>query len=35
MALFVKKIGIKPDLIQTTLDINEEIKEYNSAKQYV
>lgn len=33
MALFVKKIGIKPDLIQTTLDINEEIKEYNSAKQ--
>jgi UDPglucose 6-dehydrogenase len=33
MALFVKKIGIKPDLIQMTLDINEEIKEYNSAKQ--
>jgi nucleotide sugar dehydrogenase len=35
MALFVKKLGIKPDLIQTTLDINEEMKEYNSAKQYV
>lgn len=35
MALFVNKIGIKPDLIQTTLDINKEIKEYNSAKQYM
>jgi UDPglucose 6-dehydrogenase len=35
MALFVKKLGIKPDLIQTTLDINEEMKEYNSPKQYV
>jgi UDPglucose 6-dehydrogenase len=35
MALFVKKIRIKPDLIQTTLDINKEIKEYDSAKQYM